>query len=101
MPTLKRIVKEISGQDISRCQACLDCEVSCPAEELDIPVGSMIQMVMFNDEEVLSTKTLWSDCVLTKARLACSRGINISAVMEALRKEAKIRGVEMDAVGHH
>jgi len=93
MPTLKRIVKEATGQDISRCQACLDCEVSCPSDDLDIPVGSMIQMVMFNDEEVLTAKTLWSDCVLQKARLACSRSINISSVMEALREEARKRGV--------
>jgi heterodisulfide reductase subunit C len=93
MPTLKRIIKDATGQDISRCQACLDCEVSCPVDELDIPVGSMIQMVMFNDDEVLTARTLWSDCVLTKARLACSRGINISAVMEVLRDEARKRNL--------
>jgi len=92
MPTLKRIVKEATGQDISRCQACQDCEVACQ-DELDIPVGSMIQMVMFNDEEILTSRTLWSDCVLAKARLACSRGIDISAVMHALREEAQRRGL--------
>ena len=93
MPTLKRIVKDATEQNISRCQACFDCEVSCPDDELDIPVGSMIQMIMFNDEDVLTAKTLWSDCVLQKARLACSRGINISAVMQALREEAERRGL--------
>ena len=93
MPTLKRIIKELSGQEISRCQACFDCEISCPSDELDIPIGSMVQMVMFNDEEVLTAKTLWSDCVIQKARLVCSRGINISAVMEALREEAHNRGI--------
>lgn len=92
MPSLKRIVKNATGQDVSRCQACLDCEVSCP-DDMDIPVGSMIQMIMFDDEEILTSKTLWSDCVLTKARLACHRGIKISAVMEALREEAKLRGL--------
>ena len=92
MPTLKRIVKEASGQDVSRCQACLDCEVTCP-EGIDIPIGSMVQMVMFDDEEVLSCRTLWSDCVLHKARLACSRGIDIHAVMLALRQEAHQRGI--------
>lgn len=92
MPTLKRIVKVATGQDISRCQACLDCEVSCP-EDIDIPIGSMIQMVMFDDEEVLTCRTLWSDCVLSKARLACSRGIDIHVVMLALRKEAQQRGL--------
>lgn len=93
MPTLRRIVRNATQQDISRCQACLDCEVSCPTDELDIPVGSLIQMVMFNDEDVLTSKTLWSDCVLSKARLACYRGINISAVMQALREEARQRGL--------
>ena len=92
MPSLKRIVKDVSGQDISRCQACLDCEVSCP-DELDIPVGSMIQMIMFDDEEILTSRTLWSDCVLAKARLACHRGIDISAVMQVLRAEAQRRGL--------
>jgi heterodisulfide reductase subunit C len=92
MPTLKRIVKEAAGQDLSRCQACLDCEVSCPAD-IDIPIGSMVQMVMFDDEEVLTCRTLWSDCVLSKARLACSRGIDIHAVMLALRNEAHQRGL--------
>jgi heterodisulfide reductase subunit C len=92
MPSLKRIVKDTSGQDISRCQACLDCEVSCP-DDVDIPIGSMIQMVMFGDEEVLTCRTLWSDCVLSKARLACSRGIDIHAVMLALRAEAQQRGM--------
>lgn len=92
MPTLKRIVKEATGQDISRCQACLDCEVSCP-DGVDIPIGSMVQMVMLDDEEVLTCRTLWSDCVLSKARLACHRGIDIHAVMLALRTEAQQRGL--------
>lgn len=92
MPSLKRIVKNATGQDVSRCQACLDCEVSCP-DNMDIPVGSMIQMIMFDDEEILTSRTLWSDCVLAKARLACRRGIDISAVMSALREEAAHRGL--------
>ena len=95
MPSLKRIVRDATGQDVSRCQACLDCEVSCSAD-MDIPVGSMIQMIMFDDEEILTSRTLWSDCVLTKARLACHRGIDISAVMQALRAEATRRGLTLE-----
>jgi heterodisulfide reductase subunit C len=94
MPSLRRIVKETSGQDVSRCQACLDCEVACP-DDMDIPVGSMIQMIMFDDEEILTSRTLWSDCALAKARLACHRGIDISAVMRALREEAARRGLSV------
>lgn len=95
MPSLKRIVKDATGQDVSRCQACLDCEVSCP-DAMDIPLGSMIQMSMFDDEDILTSRTLWSDCVLSSARLACHRGIDISAVMQALRAEAQHRGLVVE-----
>ena len=53
----------------------------------------MIQMIMFDDDEILTSRTLWSDCVLAKARLACHRGIDIAAVMRALRAEAQRRGI--------
>jgi heterodisulfide reductase subunit C len=90
MPSLRRIVKEKTGQDVSRCQACLDCEVDCP-DELDIPLGSMIQMILFDDEEVLSSRTLWSDCVIMNLQSACQRGLDIRAIMMALREEARQR----------
>jgi heterodisulfide reductase subunit C len=90
MPSLRRIIKDKTGQDVSRCQACLDCEVDCP-EELDIPLGSMIQMVLFDDEEVLSSRTLWSDCVIDNLQTACQRGLDIRAIILALREEAQRR----------
>ncbi len=92
MQTLRNIVKNATGQDVRLCQACLDCETSCP-EGLDIPLGSLVQMVTFNDEEVLTSRTLWSDCVLENARFACKRGLNIQVLMLALREEAKRRGI--------
>ncbi|RME86701.1 MAG: hypothetical protein D6770_11285 [Anaerolineae bacterium] len=91
--SLRRIVKERSGQDVSRCQACLDCDVAVPDGEQDIPLGSLVQMVLYNDEEVLTCRTLWSDEVLRQARYACQRGLNIQAIMLALREEACKRGV--------
>jgi len=91
MPSLRRIVKEATGQDVSRCQACLDCEVDCP-EEMDIPLGSLIQMILFDDEEVLTSRTLWSECAIEHLRSACQRGLDIRAIMLALREESLRRG---------
>lgn len=88
MPTLRQIIKINTGQDIQLCQACMDCDMSCP-QELDVPIGSMIQMAIFNDNEVLTCRTLWSDCVLENARYACKRGLNVQEIMLALREEAK------------
>jgi ferredoxin len=90
MPSLRRIVRDKTGQDVSRCQACLDCEVDCP-DELDIPLGSMIQMILFDDEEVFSSRILWSDCVIENLGSACKRGLDVRAIMLALREEAQNR----------
>lgn len=91
-PTLRRIVKDVTGQDIGACHVCLDCETPFP-DEMDIPLGSLIQMVLFNDEEALQSRTLWSDSVLEAARGACKRGLDLYAVMLALREEAQRRGM--------
>jgi len=89
-PSLWRIVKEATGQDVSKCQACFDCDVSIE-DELDIPLGSLIQLVLQNDEEALHCRTLWSDGVLEASHNACKRGLDLHAVMTVLREEA-IRG---------
>jgi hypothetical protein len=91
-PSLRRIVKETTGQDVSKCQACFDCDVSLA--EMDIPLGSLIQLVLQNDEEALQCRTLWSDAVMEAARSACKRGIDLYAMMTALREEARRRAVE-------
>jgi len=46
-----------------------------------------------DDEEALLSRTLWADSVLQASRGACKRGINLYAVMMALREEAKKRNI--------
>ncbi len=87
---LRRLIKDKTGQDVYRCQACLDCDLEMPAE-MDIPLASLIQLVLLDDEEALQTRTLWSDAVLEAARGACKRGLNLHSVMLALRGESSRR----------
>ncbi|MFH2102730.1 MAG: hypothetical protein ABIJ39_05165 [Chloroflexota bacterium] len=58
---------------------------------MDIPLGGMIQMVLFDDEEVLTSRTLWSQSVFDHARNACKRGLDLEAIMKVLREEAQKR----------
>jgi heterodisulfide reductase subunit C len=60
---------------------------------MDIPLTSMIQLVNLNDEEVLTSKTLWSEEVLQHAKEACKRQLNLEAIILALRSEAVKRGL--------
>ena len=92
MKSLPRIIRASTGQDISRCQGCFDCDIDMPNER-DIPLGALIQLALMDDEEALLSRTLWSDSVLQASRGACKRGINLHAVMTALREEAKKRNV--------
>ncbi len=97
--SLRRIVKEATGQDVNMCHACFDCEVSL-SDEMDIPLGSLIQLVLQNDEESLQSRTLWSDPVLEAARGACQRGLDLHTIMLALRGESRRRIREEEAYSH-
>lgn len=90
--SLRRIVKEATGQDVSKCQACYDCDVNVE-NEMDIPLASLIQLVLQNDEETLHCRTLWSDSVHEASRGVCKRGLDLQRVIVALREESKRRDV--------
>jgi heterodisulfide reductase subunit C len=85
--SLRRIVKDETGQDVYKCQGCFDCELPA-SRDADIPLGSLVQMIILDDKEVLTCRTLWSDEILESSRTSCQRGLNIRAIMLALREEA-------------
>ena len=85
--SLRGIVKKTTGQDVYVCQACNDCDIG-PFDDMDIPLSSLIQLVLLNDDEALQCRTLWSDSALEVARSACKRSLDLYAVMLALREES-------------
>ena len=88
--SLRRLIKFATGQDVSTCRACFDCELPLTGD-MDIPLGSLVQLVLLDDEEALHSRTLWSDTVLEASRGACKRGLDLRAVMIALREESQRR----------
>ena len=87
---LRSIVRRASGQDVYLCHACTDCDLP-GSDDMDIPLSSLVQLVLLDDEEALQCRTLWSDFVLEAARGACKRGLDLHAVMLALRDEYQRR----------
>jgi len=85
--SLRSVVKKNSGQDVYVCHACNDCEIDVH-DEMDIPLASLVQLILLNDEEALQSRTLWSDSVLEASRGACKHGLDLHAVMTALREES-------------
>ncbi len=91
MPSLRRIVKDATNQNIQRCVGCLDCNLE--AEGQDVPLGSIIQLALMDDDECLTCSTLWSEDVLAKATVSCAEGLNLKKIILVLREEAHRRGL--------
>ena len=81
-----------AGQDVRRCQQCALCDVRVDGE-MDLAIPTVLQLVLDNDDEVLTSRTLWSDQVLAAARNLCARSLKLEAVWLALRTEAGRRGL--------
>ncbi|HLE92122.1 MAG TPA: hypothetical protein VI753_13310 [Anaerolineales bacterium] len=85
--SLRSAVRKATGQDVYVCHACNDCDIDA-RDETDILLSSLVQLILLNDEEALHCRTLWSDSVLEASRGICKRGLDLYAVMIALREES-------------
>jgi heterodisulfide reductase subunit C len=90
--TLRRLILEKTGQDVQRCRGCQLCNGDY-SQDQDIPLDSLVQLIIMNDEEVLTSRTVWSDEVLRVAREACARELDLEKILLALREEAIKRGL--------
>ena len=90
--TLREIVRDVTGYDVRRCGRCSYC-VHFVTPEDDLSLETMMQLVMQNDEEVLTSATLWSDEALKRARTMCVSTMDVQKIMLTLREEARQRGL--------
>src|SRR5574341_2259760 len=86
--TLRSIVQAATGYDVRRCGRCSYC-VHFVTPEDDLSLEMMMQLVMQNDEEVLTSATLWSDAALERARSMCVSTMDVQKIMLTLREEAR------------
>lgn len=89
--SLRVMVLARTGQDVRRCAHCAHCATE-PEPDQDLSFESVLQLVVMNDEEVLTSRTVWSDRALERARTMCASNLDMAAVLLALRAEARRRG---------
>jgi heterodisulfide reductase subunit C len=91
---LKDTVEKISGVDISVCFQCKKCSSGCPVAKLtkSRPSEIMRRLHLGAGSELLESDIVWTcvSCETCSAR--CPMGIDVAAVMDALRKLALDRG---------
>ena len=65
----------------------MDCDTEV-RPGMDIPFSSLVQLVLQNDVEILNCRTVWSEAALAASPGACKRGLDLYAVILALRRIA-------------
>jgi heterodisulfide reductase subunit C len=93
--SLRNMVREATGYDVRRCGRCSYCTHFVTPDD-DLSLEGMLQLVLQNDEEVLTSKTLWSEEALKRARVMCVSTMDVQKIMLALREEARRRGLSKD-----
>jgi heterodisulfide reductase subunit C len=87
-------VRELSGVDLSLCYQCRKCTSGCPVAGMaKCPPAEMMRRLHLDmGDELLDSDILWMcvSCETCSAR--CPMGIDVAAVMDALRRIARERG---------
>jgi heterodisulfide reductase subunit C len=91
---IARKIQEISGVDLSLCFQCKKCTSGCPVASMAKcpPSEIMRRLHLGAGDELLDSDIVWMcvSCETCSAR--CPMGIDVAAVMDALRKLARQRG---------
>ena len=87
-------VEKISGVDLSVCFQCKKCTSGCPVSKLvKFPPSEIMRRLHLKaGKEILESDILWMCVSCETCSQRCPMGIDVAAVMDALRKLALEKG---------
>ena len=82
------------GSNVFRCYQCIKCTSGCPlADEFDLTPNQVMRSLQLNDDRVLDSRTIWLCASCQTCATRCPQEIDVTGIMDALRIEAKRRGI--------
>ncbi|WP_338825282.1 hypothetical protein MHOCP_08110 [Moorella humiferrea] len=95
---LKEQVEAASGVVLSDCYQCGKCSAGCPvAFAMDYTPRQVIRLLQLGlGEEALKSRTPWLCASCQACYTRCPREVNLPRLMEAVRQEARRRGLIND-----
>lgn len=84
---LMKKIEEISGEPVMLCYQCGKCSSSCPmADRMDYLPNQVMKFIQIGAiEKIFEGNTPWICAECFNCTVECPKGIDIAAVMEALR----------------
>jgi heterodisulfide reductase subunit B len=91
---LAQIITDHIDENVYLCYQCVKCTSGCPlVEHMDLNPNQVMRAIQLGDESVLESKTIWICASCQTCTTRCPQGIDIAAIMDELRIEAKRRGI--------
>ena len=92
--TLAQTIEQELEQNVFLCYQCVKCSSGCPlVEHMDLMPNQVMRSVQLGDDRVLESKTIWLCAACQTCTTRCPQGLDIAGIMDALRIEAKRRGL--------
>ena len=89
------ILLTATGEDVRLCRQCFACETYL-APEMDLSFGEIFQAAVHDLTNALANRTLWTCDTLLQNGLHCQNGLDLGTIVQALRQEARLRGIHPD-----
>lgn len=91
-------LEEEAQTDISLCYQCGKCSAGCPATfAMDYSPRKIIRLLQLGlYDKALESKSIWICATCETCSTRCPRGVDIAALMDALRREALLQGKKTD-----
>jgi len=98
-PELARRIQEELGQNVYLCYQCVKCTSGCPVSEFfDWQPNQIMRAVQLGQEDIaLHAQTPWLCASCQTCSTRCPQGLDITAIMEFLTREALQRGIRPPA----
>jgi heterodisulfide reductase subunit B2 len=93
---LARRVQDETGQNVYLCYQCVKCTSGCPVSEFfDWQPNQVMRALQLGQEDVaLHSQTPWLCASCQTCTTRCPQGLDITAIMEFLTREAKARDIK-------
>jgi heterodisulfide reductase subunit B len=92
--TLAQTLQREIDENVFLCYQCVKCTSGCPlSDHFDLTPNQVMRALQLGDESVLESKTIWLCASCQTCTTRCPQGLDIAGIMDALRIEAKRRGL--------
>lgn len=95
-PALARRIQEQLGQNVYLCYQCVKCTSGCPlAEFFDWQPNQVMRALQLGQEDIaLHSQTPWLCAACNTCTTRCPQGLDVTAIMAFLTREARARSIE-------